>query len=82
MTALGRLLDAAVILGHFDTTGLLGVEGPGFRVLVANAVEVVATDSDASATRAEAAARGLAEREALTYMRRVLTELADGVCQQ
>lgn len=77
MTALSRLYDASVILGHLDTTGLPGVEGPGFKVLIANAVELVATDPDASACRAEAAARELDERDALTHMRRALAELAD-----
>ena len=33
MTAVGRLIDAGVILGHFDATGLLSVEGPGFKLL-------------------------------------------------
>lgn len=34
MHTLGRLNDAGVVLGNFDATGLLAVEGPGFKVLV------------------------------------------------
>lgn len=75
MVGLGRLHDAAVILGHFDTTGLLQVEGPGFKVFIAEAIEVVAADPAAAATQAKAAADQLHERDALDVMRAVLTEL-------
>ncbi|MGI9612462.1 MAG: AfsR/SARP family transcriptional regulator [Acidimicrobiales bacterium] len=76
MIALGRLNDAGVILGHFDATGLLAVEGPGFHVLVSDAVDIVAADPDAMATRENSVARCLDERDALTYMRHVLADLA------
>ncbi|MDJ0769603.1 MAG: BTAD domain-containing putative transcriptional regulator [Ilumatobacter sp.] len=77
MTAIGRLDDAAVVLGHFDSTGLLGVEGPGFKLLVADAVAVGAADPAAAAARRAAEAEGLDERGALGFMRQVLDELLD-----
>jgi len=82
MTAVGRLIDAGVVLGHFDATGLLGVEGPGFKLLIADAVELVGTDPDATAAREHAAERGLDEGDALAHMRRVLGELVDGAGRQ
>ncbi|MGI9613506.1 MAG: AfsR/SARP family transcriptional regulator [Acidimicrobiales bacterium] len=75
MTALGRLDDAAVILGHFDATGLLAVEGPGFKVLIADGVAAVAADPDADAIRRDVAERSIDEYETLAYIRDVLTEL-------
>ncbi len=79
MAGLGRLDDAAVILGHFDTTGLLHVEGHGFRVLIDDAVTAVASDSHASATQDEAAARKMDEHDAIEAMRFGLTALIDSV---
>ncbi len=73
--ATGRLVDAAVILGHFDTTGLLGVEGPGFKQMIADAVDIVASDPEAAASRAEAAAQRLDERAALAHIGRVLDDM-------
>jgi len=75
MTAIERLVDAGVILGHLDATGMLGVEGPGFKLFVAEAAEVVAADPDASAAREDAAACGLGDSEALSNMGRALGEL-------
>lgn len=75
MTTVDRLEDAALILGHFDSTGLLESEGPGFNTLIAEAVETVSADPDARAVRADAAARTLDEHDALTAMRRALTDL-------
>ena len=77
MAAIDRLSDAAVVLGHFDATGLLGIEGPGFKLLIEDAVEVVATDPEAMAARENAAADAMDEVEALAHMRRVLLELAE-----
>jgi hypothetical protein len=77
MTAIDRLPDAARILGHLDTTGLLGVEGPGFKMLVADAANKVASDPQATAARKEAAERRLDERHALEHIRNVLNELLD-----
>ena len=75
MKAVGRLVDAGVILGHFDATGLLGVEGPGFKLLVTEAVDVVAADPDAAAAREQAAALNHGERHALVYMRETFERL-------
>ena len=77
MTAVGRLTEAGVILGHFDSTGLLGVEGPGFKVLITDAVDIAAADAVATAARQDAAARGLDERAALDHMRRTMNHLID-----
>jgi hypothetical protein len=77
MTAIDRLPDAARILAHLDTTGLLGVEGPGFKMFVADAADKVASDPRATAAREQAAERRLSERQALEYMRDVLDELLD-----
>lgn len=77
MTAINRLPEAARILGHLDTTGLLGVEGPGFKMLVADAADKVASNPEATAAREAAAERRLDERHALTYIRDVLDELLD-----
>ena len=76
MVGLGDLDAAAEVLGHFDTTGLLDVEGPGFRVLIQDAVDAVAEDEVASATRAQVAARGdMDERAAIGAMRAGLAAL-------
>jgi len=75
MTAVDRLHDAAVILGHFDATGLLAVEGPGFKTFLTDAVDVVAADPNAMAVREDAARRDLDDHQALAYMRHVLIEL-------
>ena len=75
VTALGRLDDAAIILGHFDATGLLAVEGPGFKVLIDEAVAAVSADPDADAIRRDFAGRNIDEYEALAHIRHVLTEL-------
>ena len=74
MTAVGRLGDAGAILGHFEATGLLGVEGPGFKTLLTDSMEIVAADADAMARWKSAAAEGLHERNALVIMRDVLNE--------
>lgn len=77
MTTIDRLQEAARILGHLDTTGLLGVEGPGFKMLVGEAADKVASNPGAAAARKEAAERRLDERHALNYIRDVLGQLLD-----
>lgn len=71
----GLLAEAAVVLGHFDATGLLGVEGPGFKVMIEEAVERVTADPDAAAERARSAREELDEHGALGHMSRVLDEM-------
>ncbi len=78
MTELGRLSDAALVLGHFDGTGLLELEGPSFKLLLVDAMDRVAMDSDAAAVRADAAARKIDEAETLAAIRRVLSDLIGG----
>ena len=73
--ATGRLADAAVILGHFDVTGLLHVDGPGFKQMITDAVEMVAESPDAAAVRERVAAEGMDEAGALIHMRAVLDDL-------
>jgi hypothetical protein len=77
MATIGRLPEAARILGHLDTTGLLGVEGPGFKMLVAEAAGKVASTPEAAAARQAAAERRLDEHHALSYVRDVLDELLE-----
>jgi predicted ATPase/DNA-binding SARP family transcriptional activator len=77
MATIDRLEDAARILGHLDATGLLGVEGPGFKMLVADAAGKVALDPEAAAARDAAAERRLDEHHALSYIRDVLDELLE-----
>ena len=70
MVGLGRLHAAAELLGHFDTTGLLDVEGPGFRILIEDAILAVAADPEAAAIRSGVAAAGdMDERAAIGVMR-------------
>ncbi len=75
MTTIDRLPEAARILGHLDTTGLLGVEGPGFKMLVRDAAGKVAANPAATAARKKAAEQMLDERHALKYIRDVLDQL-------
>jgi predicted ATPase/DNA-binding SARP family transcriptional activator len=77
MTTIDRLPDAAYILGHLDTTGLLDVEAPGFKMLVRDSADKVAADPAATAVRKESVERGRDERHALTYIRDVLDRLLD-----
>lgn len=78
MLGLGRLNEAAELLGHFDTTGLLDVEGPGFRILIEDAIAAVAANPEAAATRAGVALAGdMDERAAIDVMRSGLAELLD-----
>ena len=77
MTAVDRLPEAARILGHLDTTGLLDAEGPGFKLLIADAADTVASDPTARSAREDAAGQERSERDALAYMRDVLDEILD-----
>lgn len=77
MMTIDRLHDAAHVLGHVDTTGLLDVDGPGFKTLLADAVVKVASNPVATAVRKEAAALNHGERHALTYIRDVMEQLLE-----
>ena len=77
MVSTDHLPEAAHILGYLDTTGLLDVEGPGFRMLVVDAAGKVASSAAAIAARTEAVSRMLDESQALEYMRDVLDERCD-----
>jgi predicted ATPase/DNA-binding SARP family transcriptional activator len=77
MTAIDRLPEAAHILGHLDATGLLGVEGPGFKMLVRDAADKVAANPAATAARKQASEQMLDEGHALNYIRDVLGQLLD-----
>ena len=77
MTTVDHLPEAARILGHLDTTGMRDVLGPGFKTLVAEAADNVASSPVAAAAREEAADRRFDERHALTYIRDVLGQLLD-----
>ena len=75
MVELGRLSDAAEVLGHFETYGMFDFKEPNFSTLVADAARVVDADVGASQHRADAVARGISEAEASQFMCDVLAEL-------
>lgn len=78
MLGLGQLNAAAELLGHFDTTGLIDVEGPGFRILIEDAIAAVAADPDAAAVRSSVALAGdMDERAAIEVMRSGLAVFLD-----
>ncbi|MFQ5558647.1 MAG: hypothetical protein ACE5GB_14225 [Acidimicrobiales bacterium] len=77
MVTEGRLSDAGVLLGHFDATGLLAVEGPGFKMLIEDALATVSADRDAAGAQEQATTEGMDEMAALAYMREVLADLID-----
>ncbi|WP_018501023.1 BTAD domain-containing putative transcriptional regulator [Parafrankia discariae] len=68
--AVGRLEDAARMLGFLETTGLL--EHPAWRTLVEGAAARVAADPRVDPERERAGGRRLDDRRALEYMRGVL----------
>ncbi|ABW11024.1 transcriptional regulator, winged helix family [Parafrankia sp. EAN1pec] len=68
--AVGRLEDAARMLGFLETTGLL--EHPAWRTLVDGATARVAADPRVDPERERAGGRRLDDRQALEYMRGVL----------
>lgn len=76
MIAIERLDHGAMVLGYFQSNGLLDVEGPGFHVLLRDAIATVAADADAAQRRADSAARDLGPRDVMAEMAGVLDELA------
>ena len=75
MTEIDRLGDAAVVLGHFDASGLFSPQGPGFERVMAEPIARVDADDVAAEARRSAASKHLSELDALTTMRSVLAEL-------
>lgn len=76
MTTIDHLPAAARMLGYLETTtrdfGALAA-----RTLVADAASKAAADTENTQDREQAGGRGLDDRQALEYMRRVLDDLAD-----
>ncbi|WP_018636173.1 AfsR/SARP family transcriptional regulator [Parafrankia elaeagni] len=75
MAAVGRLPDAARMLGFLATTGLL--DAPDWNTLVDGAATAIAAQPHLGPEREQAWGRALDDREALEYMREVLRTLAD-----
>lgn len=75
MVAVDRLDVAARIAGILDTGGMLDVEGPGFEVLVADALARGDADPGARQTRRAVADEALDARSALLSIRRMLDSL-------
>ncbi|MCP4958198.1 MAG: hypothetical protein GY925_02905 [Actinomycetia bacterium] len=75
MVALDRVHDAAALLGHFDSTGLLAVEGLGFKIFLADAIEVVEARVDPAAATGRTADEAMGDREAPSLTQQVLNDL-------
>lgn len=75
MTEVNRISDAAHVLGHLEITGVLDVEGPAFKTLVADAVATIAADSDPATHAERTLGRDLDDRQVLAYMSQVLSRL-------
>ena len=75
MTAIGRLPDAARILGYLASTGDFG--NLAARGLVADAANKIAVSAERSADQFQTPRRDLDARQALEYMRDTLGELAN-----
>jgi predicted ATPase/DNA-binding SARP family transcriptional activator len=72
MASLGRADDAAPVLDHLESGHLL--DGPGWRLLVADPADVVARER----TPASHAASVVDDRDALEFMHEVLDRLVEG----
>ncbi len=82
MVAVGRLDLAGVIVGHFDSTGLMGVEGPGFKMLIQDAVHEIAGDTEAMRGRERTADEGMDDLGALRFMSAALAPLLQDLAEQ
>ena len=71
--ATGRLEDAGRLVGYLDRSGILDVEGRGFRLLVEDSVAAV--DADPAAARARADVASNAEVTAEWALRTIRDEL-------
>ncbi len=74
---IGRLDMAAQALGYLDQSGVLDVEGLGFRVLLLDAAEAVDADPAASAQRQALATQSLDDDWVLATVRALLDELLE-----
>ncbi|MGI9646445.1 MAG: AfsR/SARP family transcriptional regulator, partial [Ilumatobacteraceae bacterium] len=77
MASTGRLTEAAPLLGYLDRSGILDVQGPGFRVLVMEASETVDGDPDALEVRRRIAAEDVPDEWALSTIGEALDRLLD-----
>ncbi len=68
MVGTEHLAEAAFVLGYFETSGVLDVDGDGFKVLLVEPGMIVGANPGAAQLRAEVAARHLTPRDALKYM--------------
>ncbi|MEL6985456.1 MAG: AfsR/SARP family transcriptional regulator, partial [Actinomycetota bacterium] len=77
MVAHRRLDLAATVMGYIDSTGLLEVEGPAFRLLVDEASSMIDGDPETTAIRRRSAAEGIDDRRSLQVIRDLLDTLLD-----
>lgn len=77
MVVYERLDLAGTIVGYLDVCGLLDVEGPAFRLLVADAIEAVEADAEAAERRSVAASHDISDRQALELLVDLLDELVE-----
>ncbi len=75
MVTAGQLNSAAFILGYFETSGILEVDGEGFKMLLEEPTRLVDAEPQAGEIRSEAAARHMSPRDALEYMATTLDDL-------
>ena len=73
--AVDRLDMAAQVLAYLDQSGMLDVEGRGFRLLVQESAETVEADPTAAAVRQALAAQSLDDDWVLRTVRDLLEEL-------
>lgn len=74
MVAINRLPEAAHMLGHVETTGLLQADPAAFRTLINDAVEIIAKRQDPALDALRESGGNLDQREALEYMHSVLVQ--------
>lgn len=77
MITAGQLSDAAFVLGFFDTSGILDVDGEGFKMLLFEPGETINADREAARVRAQVAAGNPNPRDALDHMAATLDRLME-----
>ncbi len=73
--ATGRMEDAALLLGYLDQSGILDVDGRGFKLLISESVAAVDADAVASAVRASVREIEATAEWALDTIRGLLEDL-------
>lgn len=77
LIATDRLREAGTVAGYLDTSGMLDVEGPGFKTLLRDSLATIEADSVATDARIEAAGRSLEAHDGMKMIRNLLDGLLD-----